>query len=189
VEFIMDLEDRYGMHILPNASNMKRIVVQMACSELIDMPMHTMSKLKQGMMSSTYGEQLWKDISIEDLNEVYQAQSPNPAKVLFLLSTDDNVECSAEESKAYGFLKRYVRSLDQKKCADFLKYCTGSTTVVVQKISVTFFKSTSIEPLPKAHTCGSVLELPSNGYPTYNSFKTMMDKLLENPLAYEFRFQ
>ena len=89
----------------------------------------------------------------------------------------------------YTFLKRYIRSLYEKKCADFLKYVTGSTTIVVKKITITFFKTNLTDPLPKSHTCGAVLELPCTGYATYKSFKRTMDNLLDNPMAIEFRFQ
>ncbi|KAK3712043.1 hypothetical protein QZH41_005341 [Actinostola sp. cb2023] len=137
IDFVIDLEDRYGMRIPPNPSNIRNIVQHMARSELLEMPMFTMKYLKQGMMSSSYGEQLWKDVSANNLNEVYQAQSPNPSTVLSLLTSEDETTLSAEEAKIYTFLKRYVRNLDQTKCAHFLKYCTGSTTVVVRKISQT----------------------------------------------------
>ncbi|KAK3754730.1 hypothetical protein QZH41_019376 [Actinostola sp. cb2023] len=189
IDFVIELEDRYGMRIPPNPSNIRNIVQQMARSELLEMPMFTMKYLKRGMMSSSYGEQLWKDVSANNLNEVYQAQNPNPSTVLSLLTSEDETTLSAQEVKIYTFLKRYVRNLDQTKCAHFLKYCTGSTTVVVKKISVTFYNTNSTEPLPKAHTCGAVLEMPSKGYATFNLFKIMMDSLLENPMAYVFRFQ
>ena len=187
-QFILNLKDRYGMRTMPNISNVKDIVVQMARSQMIETPLHTMSKIKKGMMSGG-GKQLWEDVTVEDLDEVYRVQTPNPARVASLLTTEMELQSNAEESKYYEFLCRYVRTSDQKNCVNFLKFCTGSSTIVVQKISVMFFKSSSREPLPKAHTCGAVLELPCSGYPSFSSFKVMMDKLMNNPLSYDFRFE
>ena len=186
-EFIIELEDRCGMRISPDATTVRKIAIQIACSELLQLPMHTMASIKQGMTMSIQGKQLWQNISKQDIDAIYSEQSPCPSKVTSLLVTQRE-DLSKEESKVFGYLKRYVASTDQKKCESFLRYCTASNTIVVDKISVNFFKSVAMEPLPRAHTCGAVLEMPSSGYPTYNFFKVLMDSLLDNQLAYQFKF-
>ena len=90
---------------------------------------------------------MWKTISTDSLLEIYQTQKPNPAAVLSLLNIDDESQLSTEEMKMYTFLKRYIRSL-YEKCADFLKYVTKSTTIVVKKITITFFKTNSSDRNP-----------------------------------------
>ena len=123
-EFIVYLEDRYGMRMAPNSSDVYNITVQMAHSQLIEMPMHTMGKLKKGMTSGV-GEQLWEDVTVEDLNELYHAQAPNPARVASLLTTEVGVELTSEESKGYEFLRRYVRNSDQNRCVDCCEKDSG----------------------------------------------------------------
>ena len=186
-EFIIDLEDRYGMRTKPSVSCMKDIAVRMACSELVQIPMHTMAKLKNGMTHTQQGKLLWQSISARDIEDLYQSQTPTPSKVSSLLRYDEEF-LSEDRAKVFDYVGRYVKCADAKKCQAFLKYCTGSNTIVVDKLTVTFFKSAAKEPLPRAHTCGAVVEMPLASYPTYNIFKTMMDSLLDNPLAYQFRF-
>lgn len=186
-EFILELEDRLGMRIPPKVSTVKKIALQMASNELLQLPMHTMGKVKEGMLASDLGKQLWQNITKEDLDLIYEKQRPTPSKVASLLTLQSE-DISKEENKVFGFLKRYVKSSDQRKCEQLLRFCTASATIVVEKIAVSFFKSVSLEPLPIAHTCGAVLEMPSSGYPTFNSLKTIMDALLENPSSYNFKF-
>lgn len=186
-EFVFELEDRLGMRVSPTISTVRKIVLDMASNELLQLPMHTMSKVKKGMLMSEQGKNLWQGITKEDLDTIYSAQRPTPSKVASLL-TPQREDISKEENKMFGYLKRYVKSSDQRKCELLLRFCTASNNIVVEKISVSFFKSVSLEPLPIAHTCGAVLEMPSSGYPTYNNFKLVMDALLENPSSFNFKF-
>ena len=48
-DFILELEDSYAMRISPGPSNIRMIVLQMARSQLIEMPMFTMKYLKQSV--------------------------------------------------------------------------------------------------------------------------------------------
>lgn len=186
-DFIIDLEDRYGMRSSPSVSTVGIIALQMARSELLEVPMHTMAKVKRGMTCNQHGKLLWESISARDIDGIYQVQCPTPSKVSSLLRSEEEY-LSEDKAKVFEYVRRYVKSSDTKKCQAFLKYCTGSNTIVVDKITLTFFKSAAKEALPKAHTCGAVLEMPLGSYPTYNFFKTLLDSLLDNPLAYQFRF-
>ncbi|KAK3703507.1 hypothetical protein QZH41_002223 [Actinostola sp. cb2023] len=118
-EFIIELEDRCGMRISPDATTVRKIAIQIACSELLQLPMHTMASIKQGMTMSIQGKQLWQNISKQDIDAIYSEQSPCPSKVTSLLVTQRE-DLSKEESKVFGYLKRYVASTDQKKCESFL---------------------------------------------------------------------
>lgn len=186
IDFILELEDRYGMRTLPKPSNLLNIVTQMARTAILEAPLHTMKKLKQGMMSAPY-KNLWDEISTDEIDNLYVSQAPSAKRVLNLLKTK---EClSQDEDKIYSFLKRYIRELNQKECETFLQFCTGSSAIVVEHITVNFYKTIELEPLPRAHTCGSVIEIPSSGYHTFFMFKSMMDSILANPLAHKFTFQ
>lgn len=83
-----------------------------------------------------------------------------------------------EEETAFAFLQRYARECTQRQCEDLLKFCTGSNQIVVKNIQVFFAASEAREPLPRAHTCGPVIEIPVPGYPLYDAFKAAFDALL-----------
>ena len=53
-DFILELEDSYAMRISPGPSNIRMIVLQMARSQLIEMPMFTMKYLKQSVVENHF---------------------------------------------------------------------------------------------------------------------------------------
>jgi hypothetical protein len=70
---------------------------------------------------------------------------------------------SNSQRAVLSFLKRYIRGLDDEKLTKFLRYCTASTMICVESIKVVFI-ITDLDGAarrPVAHTCGSVLELPT----------------------------
>lgn len=188
IDFVIDLEGRYGMCLSPKAENVKEIFIQMARLELIDIPLHTMEKIRSGMTESSDGKQIWSSVSKEELDNIYLSQIPDPFKVASLLKPTSDC-LTQDETRSFDFLKRYVSNISQAKCEDFLQFATGSSSIVVPQISVSFFEASSLETLPRAHTCGALLEIPSKCYHSFLSFKVTWDSLLDNPLSYAFNFQ
>ena len=67
---------------------------------------------------------------------------------------------------ALSYLQRYIQGLDDEKLTKFLRFCTSATILCVESIEVTFTDLDGTARRPVAHTCRSVLELPT----TYQSF-------------------
>ena len=73
---------------------------------------------------------------------------------------------------AIEFLKRFVRRIDTGQLKSFLRYVTGADVICVPCISVQFSTLHGLARRPIAHTCGSVLELPS----TYDTFPELREE-------------
>lgn len=98
--------------------------------------------------------------SPESVNEFYQKSFATPKKVIELMRSEPKDDA---ERDSFLFLKRYVRGLDENSLKKFLKFVTGTDSMFVTEIQVSFFLCDSeILRRPIAHTCGPVLELPSN---------------------------
>ena len=78
---------------------------------------------------------------------------------------DANAETNAQR-ETMSYLKQYVSGLESEKLTKFLRFCTGSNMMCVEKITISFNTLEGAVRRPVAHTCGAVLDLPT----TYASF-------------------
>lgn len=182
-EFLLDLEDRAGVTMMATIKNCNTIVQFVSRSLLIEAPMHTMTKIKEGMMQIPHSQQLWESITTEELFNLYEELQPTPGKVASLFS----VICETpEENRVFDYLQRYVRSLSHEDCVKFLRWVTGSECLTVPRVEVQFHKSEEKEPFPRAHTCSAMIDISSTGYATFNAFRNVMDSILRNDEAFKF---
>lgn len=186
-EVIVEWEDLYGIQTLPSKENVKNIITQIARSDLIERPAYSMKRIHEGMLSSKQGKEFWGKVTVADVRDIYSTQRPNPEKVSCLFTCPQNV-FTEEEETAFAFLQRYARQCTQLQCENLLKFCTGSKQILVKNIQVFFVASEAREPLPRAHTCGPVIEIPVPGYPLYDAFKAAFDTLLGSTVAHCFTF-
>lgn len=107
--------------------------------------------------------------TIEGLSNLYQKVKPTNRKVLSMIEADPQ---NNSERAAVDFLKRFVREMDQAQLNSFLRYVTGADVICVPHISVQFSTLDGLARRPIAHTCGSVLELPS----TYDTFPELREE-------------
>ena len=84
----------------------------------------------------------------------------------------------------FGFVERYVGSLDATNAQHFMRFVSGCETS--QKPVGVIFNSlmNSEEQLPKAHTCSVELEV-SRFIISYEMLETVMNNILASPSASE----
>lgn len=182
-EFLLDFASRGGVTMYPTRNNAGDIVSMVATAILVNTPMHTMAKLKEGMLQIPGCHRIWSDIKVEELHELYNELLPSSEKVAALLT---GVCQNREEERVFSFVRRYVCSLSREKCITFLRWVTGSETLTVPKINVQFHRSTEEEPYPRAHVCGAVFDISSRGYDTYRKFCQIMDSVLHSEEVFSF---
>ena len=172
VEILSD----YGVTNIPNTSNMKTLLLQVAETELISKPFMCITKLREGMGS------FWKGVSGEEIHAVYSVCTPNHTNVL------KNLEVMAEdqqEDKVSRWLTRYIKSKEHKLLCRFLRFCTGSDVVLPdRKIKVQLEHMSSTSMRPKAQTCFNILTVPKN-YRTLAHLTENIDFYLCNPHLWE----
>lgn len=182
-DFMLDFADRGGVTLNPTQGNVKDIVIEVARAILVNVPMHTMLKIKEGMLQIPGCNRIWSDMKVEDLHILYNELLPSPEKVAAILSAACK---NQEEERVFSFLRRYTRSLSQESSVKFLRWVTGSETLTVPNIQVEFHRSTEEDPYPRAHVCAGMLDISSKGYETYNKFRRIMDAVICNEEAFTF---
>ena len=113
---------------------------------------------------------------MESLEEIYENARPTVKRVLDLIRAEPT---SNSQRVVLSFLKRYIRGLDDEKLAKFLRYCTASTMICVESIKVSFTDLDGAARRPIAHTCGSVLELPTT-YQSFPQFRQEMNNIFSS---------
>lgn len=158
----LDLLDRFGCKNVPKAGQVKDIVLEIAHKELIQTPRYIVDSWSTPLAA------LHQEFASTDLLlQLFARATPTTKKVIALL--DANPETNAQRD-ALSYLKRYVRGLEGEKLTKFLRFCTGSNMLCVEKITVSFNTLEGAERRPVAHTCGAVLDLPST-YPSFPMFR------------------
>ena len=98
-----------------------------------------------------------------------------PAKVLAILEEPEQVNLC--QLRVMGSLQQFVSNMKNDEVRQFLRFTTGSSVLVVNCILVTFNNLSGLACRPIAHTCGSVLELPST-YLSYVEFEQEFNAVL-----------
>lgn len=150
---IFELLEDYKCRRLLTARNAREIICEIARQELHQKP---------HLIVSCWGiifNVLKKDFpSNNELDQIYEKLVPTNKKVLALLKVDSDNE---SERDSFNFLKRYIKGLDETGIRNFLRFTTGSESIIVDSITISFIISTTtFQRRPIAHTCGPMLELP-----------------------------
>ena len=112
--------------------------------------------------------------TVFNVDDYYRYILPTNRNVIKLIQSDPT---NGNERDGYGFLKQYIRGLDEPFLRKFLKYCTGSDVILVGKIAVEFVACSTIARRPIVHTCAPMMELPSS-FASYCEFREEMQNIL-----------
>ena len=150
---------------VPTQENARDLILEVAHKEIVQKPQYVADAWREAlMMLKSNGEGLC------DLCDLYQTVEPTNRKVLSMIRADPQ---NNSERAAVDFLKRLVRGMDEAQLKSFLRYVTGADVLCVPSISVQFSTLDGLARRPIAHTCGSVLELPS----MYNTFSRIAGRV------------
>ena len=182
-DFLVDVADRGGVALTPRIENVRNIIIEVSRAILVNAPMHSMTKMKEGMLEVESSNHVWSGITASELHQLYSELLPTTEKIASMLSAN----CAdREEERVFSFLRRYVGSLNQVDAVTFLRWITGSETITVNTIKVEFHKSSEEEPYPRAHVCGAILDISSRGYNTYQKFQQIMNSVIGSEEAFKF---
>ena len=111
--------------------------------------------------------------SKESFEKFYESCKPTVKKVLSMIKSKP---ANNSQRAALSYLQRYIRGLDDEKLTKFLRFCTSATMLCVESIEVTYTDLDGAARRPVAHTCGSVLELPTT-YQSFPQFRQEMNSI------------
>ena len=159
---LLEVMDIHQCRKIVSADNIGLILSEIAHKELVQEPKFVID---------CFSEQLRRlDIILED---VYHQMEPSSQKVLKILQPPEQI--SAKQETVLKFLKKFIR--DTSMLEHFLRFCTGSDVLSVDKIIISFTELSGLQRRPVAHTCGCVLEI-STEYENYPQFKSEFEAIL-----------
>jgi hypothetical protein len=159
-EQLIDLLSRFGVKQLPTAANLRDILRRVAASELPAKPAFAMEALCNGASSCLPSTKCYE----EKLAEL----TPSGRKVVSMIA--EPLGMTVSQQAVFGFLLRYVRSLNAEMLGRFLRFSTGSSVVTVDIIQVDFNALTGLARRITSHTCNPCLHLPTT-YSSYTDFR------------------
>lgn len=163
---IYEILSIYDARRKPNPSNFKDILIGIAQKELIQKPEFVAKCFTNTARLS----------EILNFDKIFDSMMPTARNIISHLKVRDEHTISSEANKVFGFLKRYVRDINDTERSIFLRFCTGSD-IVNKDIEVTFTDINGLGRRPIAHTCSCYLELPHTNE-DYISFRNEFNGLL-----------
>ena len=171
------------MALAPTVDNIRTIIIEVSRAILVNAPMHSMAKIKEGMLQVRDSSHVWCDIKAGELHRVYSELLPTPEKITSILSAN----CADQEEECvFSYFRQCTCSLNQENAVVFLRWVTGSETLTITNIKVEFHKSNEEEPYPQAHVCGGILDIVSRGYTTYQQFWQIMNSVICSEESFTF---
>ena len=151
---LLDILSNYLTRRVPcTGTQLKKLPLEIAHKEIIQALSYIRESWESIFLYTKFVEKL------SDFEDLYEFLRPTNKKVINLLSA--NPKTSAE-STSLGYLQKYIRMLRHEDIKTFLRFCTRADVLCVKQIKVSFSKLYRIERRLVAHTCGPLLEVPTN---------------------------
>jgi len=160
----------FGMYCLPNTNNIREVLLNVARVRLVDSPAPFVDLIRRGI-PDVHRELFWSVLTAANIQQLFMKQLPTGEKVKNIFVTESQY-LTQEEQNCLHYLRQYVTGLDSDDLSQFLRFVTGSS-IMPNKITVTFCKMYGIARRPVAHTCSNTLELSS----TYESYQELRREL------------
>ncbi|CAH3188323.1 unnamed protein product, partial [Porites evermanni] len=183
--FLVDFLSDFGVTKMPNVNNLKAILVSVAKTELWNKAVMAANAMKQGLLEGVYRD-LWLPASSELVSDLYRSLQVTTEKVLSLITVDETSAMTKGQEVVFTYLRKYVRTLNEKELPCFLHYVTGSSALSVTSMKVIFHAHVGNLPHITVHACSSVIDLPSGGYESFTDFRCQMDEVLKNAESWKF---
>ena len=167
-EDFLDILDGFKCRSKGAKFNARNIIIELAKQELIQKP-HLMAHSWANNFKYLKHEEDFQ--SIQNITKFYEKLLATPKRIICLIETKPSNE---SEKDGLGYLKQYIRGLDQSLLKKFPKLVSRSDLVTFTKINVSFavpvneFQRRSV-----VYTCGPLIEVPS----TYNNFYELREKV------------
>ena len=176
---LLEFLSTYKCFRLPTDETIRTIIVELAHQELIQRPRY-IANCWAPVISNLKTHESFQ--SVTKMRELYSDMKPSAKKVIKALKATPTND---SEKQSFDFLKKFVRSLDRPSLKIFLKFVTGSDSLVTDCISVAFIAMDGVARRPIAHTCGPTLEVPST-YQVYNEMAEEFNNILRQKESWTF---
>ncbi len=131
--------------------------------------------LKTYVFESCTHQDFWNNLNASDIHALYYGLSVDPCKVLSMLEVCP--PANDLESRVADYLKIMIGNMKVNELSLFLRFVTGASVCIVPTIKVEFNGLSGLGQRPIAHTCDSILELPTS-YINYEDFRAEFSNVL-----------
>ncbi len=176
---VLSLLAGFNSRKVPSPENLKFIVTSIARHEFLVKPLGAIYAIKGGI--PVQHRRFWEDLKIDSFLQVYLRATATASRVLGIIKEPPLLD--AAQSMVYGYLQQYVGNMKDGEVRNFLRFVTGSSALIVDDIKITFNGLSGLSRRPIAHTCSSILELPT-AYETFVEFSKEFDALLSSELSW-----
>ena len=158
---IVDILSEHKIFTKPNPANIMQLCITAANVCLIRLPMFAMQTLSKNMGS------FWSKLSESMFDSIYQCTVPTTESVIESINA---VETQQYDQQITTWLHRFLRSSNEEEIFLFLRFITGSTTLLPGDIiKVQYIDQPEDFLRPTAATCFKILYLPRQ----YHSFTSL----------------
>ena len=171
---LVNILSRFGCRQIPNVSNICKLIEQVAQYEFCARPAAALGLIHSGIPHNH--KLFWKKKSASDFHALFYKLTVTPSKVLSMLQF--GVLINELESRVCNYLTTMIGNMNVSELSLFLRFVTGASVCVVPQIHVEFNALTGFGRRPIAHTCDSILELPTS-YTNYEDFHGEFKAILQ----------
>jgi len=184
-DFLIALLSEFGVTKMLNVNNLKSIIISVAKTELFSKTIMAANAIKEGLCKGAQGK-MWLSATPELVNDLNKSLQVTTEKMISLISIHDSYDLTKGKEVVLTYFKRYVRDLDGRELARFLRFITGSSALAVSSIKVIFHTHVGTLPHISVHACSAVVDLPSCGYDSFSDFRSQMNEVLNNADTWKF---
>ncbi|XP_031333699.1 uncharacterized protein LOC116163743 isoform X2 [Photinus pyralis] len=166
---LLEILSGFDTKWLPSKDNIKQLIIDIAHKEIIQKPSFVAKCIRPHLESV---------ITKDDLEKIYGDLEPTTKNILGKIEIKKDLIMTANMTKVYDYLKRYIKEMDLKTRSAFLRFCTGSD-LITRIIEVSFTTTNGFQRTPVAHTCTGLLELPCT-YDSFVDFRSEFNSLLNS---------
>ncbi len=170
-EELLKILSRFDCRKVPNPSNIKTLLTEVAHKELIQKLRYITDSwvpiIRKGLADTKLG-------TIEGLTAEFELKQPSTRKVIALLRSETTTPA---ERQTFAYLKQLIRGMDNAQLGTFLMFTTGTDIICIDAIHVQYTTLTGFARRPVAHICGCISELPLT-YDTYAEFRGEISNVL-----------
>ena len=166
---------RFGGRELPNPSNLKEILVQLAKYQFLIKPLPATMAINSGIPDTE--QPFWQSKTLADIYILYISMSATSEKVIAIVEEPESM--NSIEQRIFTYLIQMIGNMKPEEVVTFLRFVSGSSVCLDKKITVSFNDLSGLSRRPIAHTCDCMLELPLS-YISYRDFTTEFRSVLSD---------
>ena len=158
---VLSILSRFACRKMVNPNNLTQLITLAAKYEFYRKPVAITTLIHNGIPNIQ--KVFWKDLGIEGISNFLVVSADKLLKVL-------TSECTNEAQETiFGYIKCMIGNMQSNEIRNFVRFCTGSSVMSEESITVCFNSTSGLARRPCSNTCGCVLML-SICYENYDDF-------------------